>query len=258
MGEGRKKGTGGGGNPLNYKVVGNPQPANPKENTIWLNTDAKITGYSFAAEQPEEMAEGEAWIGTGNNSYVTFDALKKNSLMVYPYFAKQMSGGILKDVPVKMFHDGAWVDLWDGTLYDKGNEYVDITGGWSVCLIPPNPNNTSPTLEKREESIYISTWFRQSNAFSPNKPVDLTRYNAVSINVINFSGEAGYAYYLIVTPTHGSTMHEDRVAEVAIASKGERTLDISKLSGEYYIAIATGFEVNTTVTIEFDNVRFIA
>ena len=57
MGEGRKKG-GGGGASLNFKVIGNPQPESAKENTIWVNTDTPITGYYFQPEQPENMAEG--------------------------------------------------------------------------------------------------------------------------------------------------------------------------------------------------------
>ena len=40
------------GTSLNFKVVGNPQPETAKENTIWFNTDVKITGWNFAATQP--------------------------------------------------------------------------------------------------------------------------------------------------------------------------------------------------------------
>lgn len=43
---------GGGGAQLNFKVVGNPQPNNPKENTIWVDTDVKITRWIFSAEKP--------------------------------------------------------------------------------------------------------------------------------------------------------------------------------------------------------------
>ena len=46
------EGFGGGNNPLNFKVVGNPQPESPKENTIWVNTDTEITGWQFASDDP--------------------------------------------------------------------------------------------------------------------------------------------------------------------------------------------------------------
>lgn len=46
------EGFGGGGTLLNFKVVGNPQPENPKENTIWVDTDEKITSWYFSTEKP--------------------------------------------------------------------------------------------------------------------------------------------------------------------------------------------------------------
>lgn len=51
MAKGFKHGTGGA--PLNFKVVGGTdQPANPSENTIWVNTDQKINGWYFGADEP--------------------------------------------------------------------------------------------------------------------------------------------------------------------------------------------------------------
>lgn len=43
---------GSGGAALNFKVVNNPKPENPKENTIWVNTDTEITGWQFASDDP--------------------------------------------------------------------------------------------------------------------------------------------------------------------------------------------------------------
>ena len=42
----------GGGTSLNFKVVGNPQPSSPKENTIWVDTDTPIPSWEFSATQP--------------------------------------------------------------------------------------------------------------------------------------------------------------------------------------------------------------
>lgn len=52
MGKGFKSGVSTGA-PLNFKVVGGTTaPANPKENTIWVNTDTDINGYIFSGEDP--------------------------------------------------------------------------------------------------------------------------------------------------------------------------------------------------------------
>ena len=72
MAKGFKHGAGG-GTSLNFKVVSNPQPENPKENTIWIDTDEKITGWYFGAEKPnptsvEIYTEDGATIGKYLNS----------------------------------------------------------------------------------------------------------------------------------------------------------------------------------------------
>ena len=52
---------GGGIAGLNFKVVGGTtQPTNPKENTIWVNTNTDITSWVFSAGQPESPTEGLA------------------------------------------------------------------------------------------------------------------------------------------------------------------------------------------------------
>lgn len=43
----------GGGASLNFKVVGNPQPANPSKNTIWIDTDNAFPNWYFDADEPE-------------------------------------------------------------------------------------------------------------------------------------------------------------------------------------------------------------
>ena len=72
---------------LNFKVVGNPQPASPKENTIWINTDAEITSWVFSATQPTG-ADGMVWISTGTSSSVEFNVLKKNGIKIIKLLEK--------------------------------------------------------------------------------------------------------------------------------------------------------------------------
>ena len=120
----------GGGANLNFKVVGGAvQPENPGENTLWINTDVGIEGWTFAADE-DGAAEGEVWFPTGSNSQTPFNALKKNSVTVYPLTAKQYVNGAWVDKTAKIYQNGAWNELWNGKLYDHGDEYVYITGGF--------------------------------------------------------------------------------------------------------------------------------
>lgn len=71
----------GGDNPLNFKVVGNPQPQNPKENTIWIDTDMKVTGYQFSSEyRGKNLLKNTAQSQTING--VTFTVNEDGSVTV--------------------------------------------------------------------------------------------------------------------------------------------------------------------------------
>lgn len=95
---------GGGGASLNFKVVGGTSaPSSPKENTIWVNTDAEITSWVFSATEPEAPTAGMVWITTGKTSTAPFNALKKNNITVYPISAKQYVGGAWVDKTAKIY-----------------------------------------------------------------------------------------------------------------------------------------------------------
>lgn len=127
---------GAGGSPLNFKVVAYAteellKADTPKENTIGIITDVKVTGCYFQTKQPEAMAEGEVWISTDKTTRVKFNALKKNVIEVHPSYAKQSIDGKLVDKTAKIYSDGKWVE-WIAYLYNKGELFTDITGGWTT------------------------------------------------------------------------------------------------------------------------------
>lgn len=84
MGGGGTAGSGSGAG-LNFKIVGGTtQPANPSENTIWVNTDADITGWMFSAKTPfigEIANSANTVLGTVNTSALnnTGRTLKKKN-----------------------------------------------------------------------------------------------------------------------------------------------------------------------------------
>jgi len=108
---------GSGGAALNFEVVGGTvQPENPKENTIWVNTDREITGWSFSAEEPAEPAEGMVWIKTATSSFAGFNALKKNSISILPIYAAQYTGQAWENVPAVIYQNMEWTEL-KGKVY---------------------------------------------------------------------------------------------------------------------------------------------
>ena len=98
-----------GGLSLNFKVVGGTvEPANPKENTIWVNTDVPVNGWVFRADPPSSPVEGMVWIATGMSSAGQFNALKKNGIILYPLAASQYVGGAWVSLVAQSYQGGAW------------------------------------------------------------------------------------------------------------------------------------------------------
>lgn len=126
----------GGGDELNFTVVGSTtQPSNPKENTIWLNTNNQIKEYRFSAEEPKTRANGtnirtgDVWIKTSYYSKAMFNALKSNILNIYPNIAYQWNGSSWEYVATKVFINSEWVDI-ALFFYYYGKQFKEITGGW--------------------------------------------------------------------------------------------------------------------------------
>lgn len=122
---------------LNFDVVAYETEAAllanaPAENTIGIITTTPISNWIFSPTQPENPDGGTVWISTDTSSPVEFNALKKNCIQVYLQTAKQYVSGAWEDVSnAKIYQNSEWVDLWDGILFENGNQYGAITGGWN-------------------------------------------------------------------------------------------------------------------------------
>lgn len=129
---GRTNTGGGGGGGLNFQIIdGTTKPNNPKVNTIFVNTSVKAEGYVFSATEPSS-AEGFVWIPTGTSSTVAFNALKKNTLQVYPTGVKQCISGKWENKEAWMYNGTSWLQFSSELFYlfDNGN-VSGYTGGWT-------------------------------------------------------------------------------------------------------------------------------
>ena len=234
MAKGFKHGSG--SLPLNFKVVGGTtEHSNPKENMLWVNTDVKISGYYFTTTQPQNMAEGEVWFYSKPEYSTKFNALKKNTLEVGPVSAKQMVSGELKEVEAKIYQNGQWKGLTHD-LYLLGPDGYDA----QVITTYRNGGNVgNATISVGEKSITLASTFVQTVggaqvALTFNKKYDLTHYNTLEINVDTVFGTEGSAFCAINTDSAYIRGSED-AANLWLTNQGKRSLDISNLSGEYYI-----------------------
>ena len=234
---------------LNFKVVGGTiQPTSPSENTIWVNTSTTITSWVFSATQPAR-APGRVWIATGTSSPVTFNALKNNNITTYPISAKQYVGGAWVDKTAKSYQGGKWVD-WIIYMYNKGNQYTALTGGWTSYGDYADIKFNSDHIYLTIKSGHNEQW---GMAHTVNK-IDVTNINTLyfyidertSADISDSSNNSSkYSTVGISTSpnvrTYGWTAYK-RIPTGTISTWFE--VDVSSYSGEYYVCILNA--VNAT------------
>ena len=230
-------GSSGGG--LNFAVVGGlTQPASPKENTIWVKTETKITSWSFAPTEPESPNEGMVWFKTALTSVVGFNALKKNEIEVSPITAMQYANADWISITAQTYTGTEWVEwLPDGALYYKGNENVAVTGGWTVNGYAVKEDGSTRTVklgEKKPE--YMQTNYASGYVFymfGTDYAIDLTNVNQIEIDAERVSGSE---LYLVASATKTITLRTTK-PYLTIDKDGISRLDVSAVNSAYIAII---------------------
>lgn len=209
-------------------------------------TDCTVSLYDSVERTDADTKNGTVWVSANSASPVSFNTLKKNTIMVYPGDVFQYEDGAWVKKNALFFQNGGWQTVWDGTLFDYGNEYTDYTGGFvykknggngltvrkntdgSVSLIPPGGENTG-------RGMY----------YTANK-IDLTNYTALYFYGIiwNYEGNrAGIGVYSDI----GDAVDSYRVSFMSgyrDTQNTEHILDISGLSGSFHIGAFCGDHSN--------------
>lgn len=233
MAKGFKHG-GGGGAALNFTVVaGTEQPVKAKENTIWVNTDQKITSWAFSAAEPAEPAEGMVWITTSEASAAAFNALKKNIIQIFPAGAQMYRNGVWEVTEAKIYKNGAWQEMIFKLVVFNNGEIAEEVGSFksvSACRVE------NGKIIGNNDSTNGTHW-----CFT--KMIDVTRYNTLIVNFVRQSNNTNAIGLRTTMPGAGSVGNQvSQFAAYGDATDvGELRVDISSLSGEYYIAYS-GFE----------------
>ena len=221
----------GGGAPLNFKVVPNPQPDTAKENTIWVDTD-RINNYYFSATQPENMVNYDVWFRVGTSSSVEFNALKKNGIQVYPLSAKQYVSGALVDVTAKTYKDGALVE-WMLYLYNAGDQCNSITGGWgSSGYIDSGGATVSGTLNANNMTISRTNDDRL-HVLGTKDLIDFSGCKTLFVTVESATNINAWCTVIISTSKNNWTQSPARISKTEITKTGDMAIDISSINSGY-------------------------
>lgn len=253
------EGFGGGGAGLNFKVVGGAtQPASATENTIWVNTDTAITSYVFSVTEPTGIP-GLVWITTGATGSVEFNAIKKNYIQIYPISAKQYISGAWVDKTAKSYQNGEWVDWWTGGLYDMGDEFTSVTGGWEVVALPWNTSTDAKrlhTLTKGESNMTAKTTGNGGSAIRTVNAINLTGYTKLKANVKTSKADSNTFRTMRVWKANQSYLHTpDSEAYVSMpTTQSDIEIDIGTLDGLHRIGFCLYVANGDTATYTINKV----
>ena len=233
--------SGGGGASLNFKVVGNPQPASAKENTIWVDAN-EITSYIFSVIEPESPAPNMVWFSTSTESSIAFSVTKKNPIMIYPLSAKQYVGGAWVDKPAKSWQNGAWVDWWNGELFDNGKQYENVTGGWTCT----SDTLSAATINGGKIVIGVAQGIRTTNPIN-----NMGKYTRICFNAESVSGT--YHTMILTSKPHGYSSGDAAYGSIDVKN-GLNYIEIGAIDGdfyvEFYVARSTGAMTISKVWME--------
>ena len=136
-------------------------------------------------------------------------------------------------------------------LYKDGDKFTDVTGGWTTYNPAPDGSDTGNVgygeggiemwCDGSKRYVYVAA--RTTNM------IDLTDFNTLQFTSVNTYGHIRNVAVTKMLPGVGSA------AELVISETGDKTVDISALSGEYYVVftcmnqeyIDTGLKVNNVL-----------
>jgi hypothetical protein len=246
----------GGGQSLNFKVLAYAteealKAATPGKNTIGIITTTAISEWSFSAKTPPSPKAGMVWFSVGTSSDFVFNALKKNTIEVYPVSANQYVNGSWTDVTCFTYLDGKWKSWISETyVYNTGNQCSSVSGGWKTV------NGESETAKLASGKITFTVGSgsgRSASVFTKSK-VDVSKYKTMVVTgkiVTQDISEDGESLTIGLTSSNTATS-PSYTSKKVINNKGNfsESLDISKQSSSYYICLyahASDVEVYTVL-----------
>lgn len=139
-----------------------------------------------------------------------------------------------QEVIITVEQQGEKVTLayWNGELYDAGNQYTDITGGWIR-------HGRGGIVKFNDDNIYLETLSDYTEgAVDTTNAVDLTDFATLKVTVAvtdvrNIDGK-------VIVYTKNVAGKETVAASASLDSSSTEavtSLDVSGLSGAYYVRI---------------------
>ena len=248
----------GGGSPLGYSVVCQAAEPAKKEGRIWVKSSVAMTHLEWDTgiwdKAPVGWVDIEATLGgdgpsSSNNTIQVFNNVMRagitESMKCTPSRCRQVQGstGNWVNVDAYVCHSDTWVQfgyIWNGELFDNGEQYTFMTGGWQVV---------AGELVLKDTYLQGNTVNGSNAGISTVNKIDITNYQTLhvigkgrgdtasaSATDVPFgvteSLSAAYMTFAAYVNLPKGYANDDSMASLTT----EQTIDISSLTGSYYIA----------------------
>lgn len=213
----------------------------------WTNPDEfhQITVTQKAGSAPTSPSDGEQiYIGTGTSTTVT--GLSADTTYYWAVFAMNDNASYVSGFPT-----GSYTTPAEIYFYNAGDQCTDITGGWSVSKRHTDSHSgyTAASTDSNG-TLYINA--TSGNHYGEINYVFMATVNKIdvtdlsTITVIVTSADY-YTHYNADSDSYGyiglatsRTADPSSSARLSNPTKGTRTINVSSLTGEYYIVLVVG------------------
>ena len=224
----------GGKDRLRYRVFGGTTPpANPIEYDFYVKTTTPISSFElnyWSNSLPNwSMWNGFVYIvSEGWNAINNINLVKDGNGISLPFLPKwcwQQINGQWYQMEA-YFYRGGWVKFsdykdtppWSGTLFYNGDQYTDITGGWTGA------NSYNPNL--------TATLYSGTITISTASAVDMSRFSTLKFMGSGNGANSGGAYSAKCKIFNESGAE---VASLDFQNNNTYAMSVSALSGKYYV-----------------------
>ena len=233
----------GGKDRLRYRVYGGTTPpASPREYDFYIKTTTPITAFelnSWTNAQPTWfVGNGHVYIVSEVWNTDSINLVKDGNGISLPFLPKwcwQQINGQWYQMEA-YYYRGGWVKFsdykdtppWSGTLFYNGDQYTDITGGWTGA------DSYSPNLR--------ATLYSGTITVSTASAVDLSGFSTLKFMGSGNGANSGGTYSAKCKIVNESGVE---VASVDFQSNGTYAVSVAALSGKHYVRfVAAGSRGN--------------
>ena len=233
----------GGKDRLRYRVYGGTTPpASPREYDFYIKTTTPITAFelnSWTNAQPTWfVGNGHVYIVSEVWNTDSINLVKDGNGISLPFLPKwcwQQINGQWYQMEAYIYR-GGWVKFsdykdtppWSGTLFYNGDQYTDITGGWTGA------DSYSPNLR--------ATLYSGTITVSTASAVDLSGFSTLKFMGSGNGANSGGTYSAKCKIVNESGVE---VASVDFQSNGTYAVSVAALSGKHYVRfVAAGSRGN--------------